>query len=183
MPVERIPEHLESITITKDALHRLALAEDVLRCDEATIPSHLSDGGCDAAVWLLGVIAKGPVSPLIQAVASDGEQRRRVRLAASDIREVMNAPFLEAWSFLKAIFDMKASVSTGITILDSPIAKVASHLTRLRNETASLDEWLKFSRWQKEMNEFGFGPVVDELVAGRFEPQEASNVVAVRFYR
>jgi hypothetical protein len=47
----------------------------------------------------------------------------------------------------------------------------------------SLDEWLKFSRWCRDMQEQGFAGVVEELLTGKYEPEDAESVVTARFFR
>jgi very-short-patch-repair endonuclease len=183
VPIERLPADLASIAKMREALGRRERADESLRTNGADLPADLPNGGHDAAIWILELAAHDADVPLMRAVASDSEQRLRVRQIADGLKRTATAEFLEAWTFLKSIFDIKANVSAGITILETPCAALAKHLAGLRDETASLDGWLKFSRWQRDMDEVGFGPVIEELFAGRYVPQEAADAVAVQFYR
>jgi len=183
VPVDRLPLDLVSVVKTRDALQRRAKAEESLRLNGTEIAGDLADGGYEAATWLLDVVTNGAIPSLAQAVASDGQQRQRVQRIADVIKDTLNPGFAESWTFLKSVFDLKANVFSDTSILATPIGELANCLSRLRGEAASLDEWLKFSRWQRDMNGAGFGAVVGELLERRFEAHETADVVAVRIYR
>ncbi len=58
----------------------------------------------------------------------------------------MSGEFKSSWDFLKSLFDLKADVSSGITIANAHVGQLAAHLKGLQARASSMDEWLKFSR-------------------------------------
>ena len=183
VPVERLSEDMAVIAQMSEAIWQCEEAETLLRLNGAVLPGDLMNGGYEAATWLLALVTEGSVSPLVKAVASDAEQRRRVDQVTATINQAWTAEFKESWKFLKSVFDLKADVSTGFTIVHTPVGELAKHLMELRGGTSSLDEWLKFSRWRRDMHECHFGPVVEELLEGKYEAHETADVIAARFYR
>ena len=179
--VERLPEDVALIARMRVAIQHRDESEQVLRTNGADIPDNLANGGNEAATWLLNAAGRGEITDLMRAVASDTNQRERVQRVVEELKRT--AACGDSWKFLKSIFDINANVSSGITMLDSPVGELARHLLTLRDGTASIGEWLKFSRWQREMDGLGFEQVVSELLAGQYEPREARDIVAVRFYR
>ena len=133
--------------------------------------------------WLKDTVACGPLSPLLSAVASKAEQRAKVAKVLSDIRATMAGDFRTAWDFLKSLFDLKANVSTGVTFVGMKVGDLAAQCRLLSQEVAAVDEWLKFARWRRDVEAADFLPVLEELLEGRYEPEQTVEVVSVRFYR
>ena len=183
LSIERLAQDLASVTSLRDAIRSIAEAEAVLETNGAATPLQLDDMGVAAATWLAQLASAGPIPVLNLAVASDINQRQLVTQTIDEIKKAANDSFKKSWDFLKTVFDLKADVSTGITLIDAPVGALAAHLFGLRGEIQLLDEWLKFSRWQRDMTAVGFASVVDELLAEAFAPHETVDVVAVHFYR
>ncbi|RLT06857.1 MAG: DUF4011 domain-containing protein [Planctomycetota bacterium] len=134
-------------------------------------------------LWLAEFAAAGRISQLVRTIASSKELRERCRKIVADVRAAMSGEFKSSWDFLKSLFDLKADVSSGITIANAHVGQLAAHLKGLQPRASSMDEWLKFSRWRRDMLDGGFLAVVDELLEGKYEPEETVDVVSIRFYR
>ena len=181
--IDQLPDHSVAVTALRKGLRSHAESEAILESNGAELPQHLEDNGVVAATWLSQLAAAGAMPVLHMAVASDGGLRQQVTHTIDEIKRAVNDTFKKSWEFLKTVFDLKADVSTGIKFLDSPVGILATHLLGLKSEIQSLDDWLKFSRWRRDMKDAGFASVIDELLAKEFEPQEVVDVVAVHFYR
>lgn len=163
--------------------------EERLACDSALIsmgvdPDHgLSDGGSAESEWLLERTAEGPIAPLMQAVASQPDIRLQVAQAVEAIQAASSSDFPSSFKFLRTLFSLQAVTGRGISIAQMPIGTLGEYLGGLQNAMGALDEWLRFSRWQRDMHEQGFDGVVEELLAGRFPPDETKSVIAARYFR
>ena len=177
--IEEIPRHAGLIKEIRGARSRRNSADAILASLEAENPDGLEAGGFDAAEWLAGTT----VTPLSKAVATNPAVRQQVVTAHDQIRLAGSADFASAWKFLRSLFDVKTNVSTGYVPVETPVGELAERLRSLSESSSSLDEWLKFSRWQREMTAEGFADVVDELIRGRYSPSESVDVVTARFYR
>jgi very-short-patch-repair endonuclease len=135
------------------------------------------------AKWLLKFAESGNNSPLTEAVASRPGQRERIRKLLSQVKAAVSGEFRSSWEFLKTLFDLNSDISTGFTVVKSEMSFLALKMNELRLEAGSLQEWIKFSRWKRDMRDAGFLPVIDELLAGRYAPEEVIDVISVRFYR
>lgn len=143
----------------------------------------LPEGGRSEATWLLEQAQSGRLTPLVQAVATTSESRGEVAFALETCQKAINGEFPESLKFLRSVFSFSAETGQGIPIPQMPIGQLAGFLSGLGSAMGSLDEWLKFSRWRRDMEEQGFGGVVEELVKGSYSPEEAKSVVAARFFR
>ena len=176
--LERLSQQVEELCETRSTINRAAA-----RLTELGIPDVTADDMTSAA-WLSGITDTGPIAPLTREVASDDDVRQRVRDALAEAKAVFgNAEFKEAWDFLKTIFDLNTEVSDGFVISNTPLGEVGEKLAALTTQVPHFDEWLKFGAWKRDITDAGFGTVVDELVAGRYAPEDAADVVAVQFYR
>jgi len=134
--------------------------------------------------WLAELAAAGRISPLLKAVASSSEWRQRLTRIQSEMEStITRKEFKASWEFLKTLFDLKVDVSTGFTIVNTDVGTLATHMKHLREQSGTIDEWLKFSRWRRDMQDAGFLPVLGELLEGKFEPEETVDVISIRFYR
>ncbi|MCA9034306.1 MAG: DUF4011 domain-containing protein [Planctomycetaceae bacterium] len=133
--------------------------------------------------WLLQVSREDRVTPLIKAMTSQDEIRQQVTRAVQQINSDLAGEFKASWKFLMSLFELDTDVSVGITIRNAEFSELAQWFDLLRQQTTGIDDWMKFSRWKRDMRQAGFGAIVDELLSGRFEPDEVCDVVAVRFYR
>lgn len=181
--IQLLSRDLNAVVALREAASSLRNVDAILENNGAGPLQQLEDSGTVAAKWLKGVAANGSPSALNRAVASDKDQRQLVTIALGEVRRAADDSFKKSWEFLKTIFDLRADISTGITLMDSTVGTLATHLAELQSEAQSLEEWLKFSRWQRDMKSVGFESVVEELLAKKFEPHETVDVVAVHFYR
>lgn len=177
--LEDITHHARIVEEIRAARIRRGSADEILTSLEAENPDQLEARGFDAAEWLAGTT----ITPLSKAIATNPSVRQEVRAAHEQIRLAASADFSAAWTFLRSLFDVKANISTGYVPLETPVGELAERLQLLSDSTSSLDEWLKFSRWQRDMTAEGFADVVDELIRGRYSPEEVVDVVTARFYR
>ena len=116
--------------------------------------------------------------------ASDETTRLLVGEALAEAKSAFSdAEFKEGWSFLRTLFDLDAEVSDGYVISETPLGELSERLRWLITQMPRFDMWLKFAAWKRDVTEAGFGTVVDELVARRYEPQDTADIVAVQFYR
>lgn len=164
-----------SVVLTESAKHSKRLA--------AMGISDLNTNDIPKIEWLAQLAANGAVTPLIRAIASNPEQRERCRQVLANVKSAISGDFKASWEFLKTLFDLKSNVSSGITFASADVGALAIHLKSLLEQAASIDEWLKFSRWRRDMLGGGFSLIIDELLEGKYEPEETANAVAVRFYR
>lgn len=182
VPLVRLKEDAEAISELKLAFERLEEANESLRLLDAELPTDQADSGHTAATWLMTQSERGTIPALLQAAAAAPSQRERVAHILADLKPVV-PEFKASWEFLTSVFDVKEVISSGITIWETPLGDLATHLSDLCSEMPSLDEWLRFSRWQREMQELGFAPVVRELLEGNYKPEQAADCVAARYYR
>src|SRR5690606_29783729 len=80
-------------------------------------------------------------------------------------------------------FDLGTEISDGYVISETPLGALAEKLTWLSSQLSSLDIWLKFASWKRDVVEAGFETVIDELIAQQYTARDAADVVAVQFYR
>ncbi len=132
--------------------------------------------------WLADASSQNAITPLLRAIVSDPEQRKCVWNSAQKMKTAISGEFKSSWIFLKTLFELNSNVSTGFTILGSGFSDLAEHLDFLLKNLSSLDDWMRYGRWTRDMRDRGFGSVIDELLAHRYEPAETTDVVAVRFY-
>ncbi|WP_425613631.1 AAA domain-containing protein [Anatilimnocola sp. NA78] len=135
------------------------------------------------AVWLQQKAAEGPVPALVQAVASSSATRAEVADAIIRIKSALGPEFSSSLKFLKTVLSFQATTRRGDSIPQMTLGILSDYLQGLRSEMGSLDEWLKFSRWEREMDEQGFSGVVNELLEGSYQPDEAKSVIAARYFR
>lgn len=181
--------------ITIDELAGLADRITELRETRAAIEqaNHTLDGlgitgvssdDLEAATWLAETVATDSLNPLVQAVASDEETREQIGKAFDEGKAILdNAGFREGWSFLKTLFELSEEISDGFVISETPLGELGEKLRWLVTQLPRFDDWLKFAGWKLDVTEAGFGAVVDELIAGRYEAKDTADVVAVQFYR
>lgn len=178
--ISRMPEVVDAIAKLKAILVESEAASEQLAELEIT---DLCSSDKPKILWLAGFAAAGRISPLVRSVASNTEQRERCHRILTDVRSAISGDFKPSWEFLKSLFDLKSNVSSGITISNAAVGQLAVHLKSLKERASSVDVWLKFSRWRRDMLDGGFSPVVDELLEGKYEPEQTVDVVSVRFYR
>lgn len=182
VPVDRLAADSTAIEEWADALNELADTDERLQSLDAESPAELPDGGRVAAMWLRDQSQRGPISPLIQAVASDNQARQLAQGTLAEMKQVMPS-LKKSWEFLITVIDPWADAGPAGAIANSPVGDLAPYLRGLSGQISALDEWLKFARWRSEMNELGLGTVVEELLEGKYEPGQATDCVAGRFYR
>lgn len=166
--------------LASEAKHQ---AEELLLSLGATSPEDLSGRGVDAAKWLAVVSSSGVVQPLMQAAASDIQIREQAKDAAERIMAACRGSYEKSWEFLTTVFEEKSETSLGYTPTVTPFGELSDLLDRLKGETESLEDWLKFVRWRRDMQKQGLDAVVEEVLAVRYEPHEVVDAVSARFYR
>ena len=181
--VDSLAEVAESVQRIRASLQEQQDCHAALREWGVDPDGDLADGGFAEATWLLGQVDSGTLTPLIEAVATSSEVREQVQEGFDACQLSFSGEFPGSFKFLRAIFEFQAVTCQGVAIARMPMGMLSNFLQGLRSSLGSLDEWLKFSRWQRDMAEQGLGGVVDEMLDGRYEPQEAKSVVAARFYR
>ncbi len=143
----------------------------------------LLEGGYAEAAWLLEQATAGTLTPLTHAVATSPNTRQEVANAIDTCQKVLAGDFSESLKFLRSVFSFQSETGQGLTIPHMPLELLSNFLLGLRSAMGSLDEWLKFSRWRRDMEEQGFGGIIEELLSGRYSPEETKSVVAARFFR
>lgn len=143
----------------------------------------LEEGGQAEATWLLEQAAAGSIGPLTKEVASSPSTRQNVSGILEVCRDSLRGDVPAALKFLRTVFSFRAETGHGLAISQMPMGVLGRFLQGLCSAQGSLDEWLKFSRWRRDMEEQGFGGVVEELLAGRYPAEETKNVIAARFFR
>ncbi|WP_237225482.1 DUF4011 domain-containing protein [Rubinisphaera sp. JC750] len=171
----------DQILELREARRAVELAQTKLDNLEVT---EVAAGDLEAAQWLGQAAADETLSPLVRAVASDDSIRQQVQEILIESREVLQSDgFKQAWDLLKSLFDLNSEVSDGFTISQSSPDKLSEKLKWLTTQMSCFDSWLNFASWKRDVTEAGFGTVVDELVAQRYKPEDAADVIAVQFYR
>jgi very-short-patch-repair endonuclease len=154
----------------------------VLREWEVNPEFDLADGGFGEATWLLGQVNAGSLTPLVRAVATSPEVRKDVREGLERCQRTLSGELGKSFVFLLDVFPLQEETGEGISIGQMPLKMLGNFLSGRCRSLSSLDEWLKFSRWRRDMSEQGFGGVVDELLSGCYEPAEAKSVIAARLF-
>jgi hypothetical protein len=113
----------------------------------------------------------------------DVKVRSEVKYAYDKINETLNDDYFESWNFLTSIFDTDSNVSSGFVINETSIEQLGTYLRGLTAKIDCFDEWLKFLSWKSDMEDAGFGAVIDELIQNVYSPHDAMNVIAIKFYR
>jgi very-short-patch-repair endonuclease len=143
----------------------------------------LPAGGQVEAAWLLNQVKHGPIPPLTRAVSTSPQVRQDVQHALEVCDNALGDDFSHSLNFLQSVFWFEEETGHGLSIPNMPLELLSQYLQGLCSEMGSLDEWLKFSRWRRNMAEQGFAGVVEELLDARYSPQEAKSVIAARFFR
>ncbi len=183
VPLSRLADDAASIGKARDQDRVIAETETSLRDLGVELPDQLLSQGLDAAKWLITAAASGSIHPLLEKAASDPTILAQCQLAAERNRAACHAEFLKSWKFLQSVFDVKTEMSSGQTPFATDFDQLADILDRLRGETESLESWLKFIRWRRDMSAAGFDEVVRELLDQKYEPEQAVDAVSARFYR
>ncbi len=143
----------------------------------------LPAGGREEAAWLLELATSKDLTPLTKAVATSANSRQEVANAFDTCQKTLTGDFSGSLKFLRSVFSFQAETGHGLAIPNMPLGLLSGFLRGLCSAMGSLDEWLKFSRWQRDMEEHGFGGIVEELLTSCYSPEDAKNVVAARFFR
>lgn len=181
--VESVPAVQSAVRDIRDSLSEQNDCLAILREWNVTPEFELADGGQAEAMWLQEQANAGPVAPLTKEVASSQSLRQEVAQTLEECRSALHEDVRAALRFLRTVFSFRAETGHGLTIPQMPIGVLGDYLKGLCSELGSLDEWLKFSRWRRDMEEQGFGGVVEDLLAGRYPADETKSVIAARFFR
>lgn len=181
--VDSLPAVAESVERIRASLREQQDCHAVLREWEVDPEFGLVAEGLAEATWLLGKINSGMLTPLIQAVATSCEVREQVKDGLDACQTALSGDFPGSFKFLRTVFKLQAETGQGVSIAQMPVGMLSNFLRGLCTSLGSLDEWLKFSRWQRDMAEQGFSGVIEELLTSLYEPDEAKSVVAARFFR
>ena len=181
-PVERLSRDSAEIDGLRTAIRERREAESTLGALGVELSPELTSEEYEAASWLSARCAEGAISPLVQAVASDKEQRARITRVSQELSLALTN-YEQSWRFLESVLDLDTADSSRTTISTSTVGCLVTHLCEIREQVDSLDEWLKFSRWRRDMRDAGFGPIVDELLARSYEVHQVVDIVSARFYK
>lgn len=181
--VDSLPAVAESVERIRVSLQEQQDCHAVLREWDVDPEFDLAEEGLAEATWLLGQINSGTLTPLVQAVATSSEVREQAQEGLNACQSALSGDFPGSFKFLRTVFTLQAETGQGISIAQMPVGMLSNFLRGLCSSLGSLDEWLKFSRWQRDMSEQGFSGIVDEVLGGLYEPEEAKSVVAARFFR
>jgi hypothetical protein len=178
--ISRLDEDAAYIRKFTKQLAELQLVENDL-AERGITPPVATDK--DSVQWLADTISQQPISPLLRAVSTSTKTRAEADRVLADVRAAIAGEFKPAWEFLKSIFDLKSDTSTGVVIAELNVEQLAKHCEVLLENIVRIDDWLKFARWQRDMQEVGFLPILEELINGKYEPEQAVEAISVRFYR
>lgn len=181
--LEALPMAQSSVEAIRLSLKELADSLAILREWNVEPAFDLADGGRTEATWILEQAKAGGISPLMRAVATSATVRQEVARSLETCQRALGGDFPISIKFLRTVMSFQSETGHGLTIPQMPIGLLGNHLQGLSSEVGSLDEWLKFYRWQRDMEEHGFGGVVEELLATRYSPDETKSVIAARFFR
>jgi len=168
---------LEKATKNWHKAERELLASDVAPLGSVDFDARVS------AEWILEHASKNRIPELLMAVNRDPRLRDRLKKIRNKLKRVLNPSIEESWKFLQSVLDVSAKAANEISLHDLPVGEVALHLNILCTEIASLDDWLKFSRWRRDMERLGFSQLVSEIIDGEIQPEQASDCILLRFYR
>lgn len=188
LPEADVP--IDSLRVVRDTVEeiRSTLSEQnaclaILREWNVEPEFELPAGGQAEANWLLNQVKRGPIPALTRAVSTSPQIRQEVQRVLEVCDNALGDEFTHSLNFLESVFSFEEEAGHGLTIPNMPLELLSQYLQGLCSEMGSLDEWLKFSRWRRNMQEQGFAGVVDELLDARYSPQEAKSVIAARFFR
>jgi very-short-patch-repair endonuclease len=180
LPVTELPGKIQTIRKLRSILPELSQNTQRL---EALGVREVKAADKPRAEWLRDFAVNDRITPLIKMVATDSDIRSTVMKADAGIKSAMALGLKESWTFLRTLFDIQADISTGLILISSPVGEIANHFTMLKEKSALLEEWIRFSRWNRDMDNAGFDGVVSELIEGKIAPDETTDVVSLRFHR
>lgn len=181
--VDSLPAVAEAVERIRSSVREQQECQAVLSEWKVDPEFELAEGGRAEATWLLEQVTSGKLTPLTEAVATSIDVRKQVKAGLDAGQTVLSGDISPSLKFLRSVFTLQAETCQGVAIPRMPVGMLSRFLRGLCTSLGSLDEWLKFSRWQRDMSEQGFRGVVDELLRGLYEPEEARSVIAARFYR
>jgi very-short-patch-repair endonuclease len=119
----------------------------------------------------------------VRTIVSDSASRESVQTACDQIALLLAGPVPEAMAFLTAIFPPDAEVSTGIVIQKANVEELRSWMQELRDKLGRLREWLHFAEVRNALDRYGVRPVLDEVLQGTLNIEDAADAFLHRFYR
>ena len=87
----------------------------------------------------------------------------------------------ESWRFVAEIFDLKQSVSTGITVESVPLTELRTWLRARAEDADRMREWIQFCEVEREVASAGVAPILTEVLSGQVKPEEAGEAFRARF--
>lgn len=179
----RVGNFEHALDLIRDLRELTAIQRD---CDSQLASYNISPlevNDLERATWLNQELSSGELAPLTQQSIMDAKVRSEVEYAYNKIKEVLNDEYVESWNFLTSIFDPDSNISSGFVINETSIEQLGIYLRELTTKIDCFDEWLKFLSWKSDMEDAGFGVVIDELIHNVYAPHDAMNVIALKFYR
>ena len=183
VPLDRLSKDNEVIESLRRSREEILLADKILFSQGVDVPEGSLDGGIEAASWILRQSDPENIPELLRIVATDGCIRDRIQHICIESAPIIDSRFQRSWEFLTTTFDLESIGPTSMAIGRTPISKLSTRLRELREQTSSLDDWIKFSRWQRDMTEAGFDTITEELLKNKYDPSQARDCIAARFYR
>ncbi|WP_437200834.1 DUF4011 domain-containing protein [Planctomicrobium sp. SH664] len=181
--IEALPAVYETIQRVRACRHELDANRKILAKWEIVPATEVRAEERTAAIWLQQQGKLGTIPQLTRKVAANPGVRMEAQRVLDTCDECWGKELKESRAFLRVAFSSEHSTSYGERISQLPLGKLADYLTGLQSSIGSLDEWLKFSRWRRDMEAQGFGEVVTELLSGKYAPDEVKSVVAARYFR
>ncbi len=179
---EQVGRLRELLTIRE----RCRKAAEASNDDRPAAERELTDHGPDAtrARILLEFLNESglTLSPALAATLSTEAGRQELSRALSDSRRARDR-FEKAWRVVTTeLFDPSATVSTNITLQDSPLTSLANWASARLADIERLAEWAKFVRVERATRELGIDTILREVQAGEYGASDAADAFLARFY-
>ncbi|MCD0461415.1 DUF4011 domain-containing protein [Roseiconus lacunae] len=135
------------------------------------------------AQWLESATESNRLTPLVKAVASDEQIRLQVQEVAQVGESLVDHEYWNAVEFLKTLFDFNECLAGETSISRLSLEQLSHRCRWWIDQTEALDRWIAFAGWRKDVDEAGMTIHTKELTEQRYEPDQASDVVAMQVYR
>ncbi|WP_153555575.1 DUF4011 domain-containing protein [Roseimaritima sediminicola] len=164
----------------KKLKQRVTAAESLLKTQQIDA---IDSSDLEPAEWLESTTAANRLTPLLKAVAGVRQIRSQVQQITEVAEWLVDQDFWRAVEFLETLFDFDESLVGETSISKLSLDQLAQCCNRWIDQTESLDRWIAFAAWRKDVDAAGMATLIKELTERRFEPDQASDVVAMQVYR
>lgn len=182
VPLDRLSQDRQTISDMRRSQHIIAASEEILSKLRVQHPRELTPGELQVTQWILNAPSEQVLYPLSKAVATEPTIRKQtteILQTAVHSLETMNEP----GRFFGRLFNPAENVSVGFVPKDLAIRELPTILRKLVQDVDAIDEWVSFNRWRQQLGQEGFAVVVEELIAGKYQPSEAVDVVCAKLYQ